>query len=349
MDSKKQPKQPKKSKSKSKSKKTVPNVVIAERISINLNIKRRAQMIRQAPKPAGIDTSDILNKSYLLQKAIATRTAPQSQTQSINLILDGYAQLEKQQQIRRIDDDIQSFRMKAERGVDSSLVNPAIATLQQLRNIPQKEAPFIDKYDPFLEREYAFDVKPIQPIYGGVLQRVPSQFVSEIREEVDSTRDLQGTAPVPVIRPIAGRPLKLRSAEATTFVADRPEVAQEVSLIIVSQKKRDQQERRRVEAMQNPEPPITAGGGARGRPRRTNIDAGPAIAERQTELRSAPVQQFERRDQGQQESIFGGSPAVSIRMRQTRSLNPEPEQQSQLRAIQSDVYTTDVDFEEPSD
>lgn len=344
MDSKKQPK---KSKSKSKSKKTVPNVVIAERISINLNTKRRAQMIRQAPKPAGIDTSDILNKGYLLQKAIATRTAPQSQTQSINLILDGYAQLEKQQQIRRIDDDIQSFRIKTERGVDSSLVIPAIARLQQLRNIPQKEAPFIDVYDPIYKREYPLDDKPKQPtttrISGAVLQRTPSPFVSEFREEVDSTSDLEGTAPVPVIRSTAGRRAKVRSVEATTFIAEKPEVAQEVALIYQSRRTQQARERTRVEAMQNPEPPITAGGGVRGRLRRTNIDAGLAILERQTELRRAQPPQLERTDQGQQESIFGGGTAVS---RRAKSQNPEPEAQSQLRAIQSDVYNPDVDFPE---
>jgi hypothetical protein len=113
MPTKKQPKQPK------KSKKTVPNVIIAERVSLNLNTKRRDKMLRQAPKPAGIDTAEILNKGYLLQKAIKSKIVPQTQSQSINLYLDSYGQLEKQQQIRRIDNDIQAFRIKAERGVDS--------------------------------------------------------------------------------------------------------------------------------------------------------------------------------------------------------------------------------------
>jgi hypothetical protein len=316
-------------------------------------------MIRQAPKPAGVDTAEILNKGYLLQKAIASKIVPQTQTQSINLYLDGYGQLEKQQQIRRIDDDIQAFRIKADRGVDTALTNPAIARLQQQRrNLPLQEAqPFIDVYDPFLEREYAFDVVKPKPakttISGGVIQRVSSPFVAEIREEVASTRNLEGTAPVPVMRPLAGRPLKLRSEEATTFVAERPEVAREVALIIGSERKREARERTMLERMQNPEPPATAGGGVRGRPRRTNIDAGSSIAERQTELsRAQPVRQLERTDQGQQETIFGGGPApVSMRtIRMTRrSQNPEPEQESQLRAIQSDVYSTDVDFIEPED
>jgi hypothetical protein len=343
MPTKKQPNKPK------KSKKTVPNVIIAERISLNLNTKRRDKMIRVAPKPAGVDTAEILNKGYLLQKAIASKIVPQTQSQSINLYLDGYGQLEKQQQIRRIDDDIQAFRIKAERGVDASLTNPAIARLQQQRrNLPQQEAPSIDVYDPFFERQYAFDVKtkPAKTtISSGVIQRAPSPFVSEIREEVASTRDLEGTAPIPVMRPIGGRPLKLRSEEATTFVAERPEVAREVALIYESQRKREARERTRLEIMLNPEPPATAGGGVRGRPRRTNIDAISSIAERQTELSRSQPEQLTRTDQGQQESIFGGGPAVSIRMRRTRSQNPEPEQQSQLRAIQSDVYSTDVDFQ----
>jgi hypothetical protein len=350
MPTKKQPKQPK------KSKKTVPNIIIAERISLNLNTKRRAQMIRQAPKPAGVDTAEILNKGYLLQKAIASKNPPLTQSQSINLYLDGYGQLEKQQQIRRIDDDIQAFRIKADRGVDASLTNPAIARLQQQRrNLPQQEAPpFIDVYDPFLEREYAFDVKtnPARTtISGGVIQRVPSPFVAEIREEVASTRDLEGTAPIPVRRPIGGRQLKHRSEEATTIVAERPEVAREVALIYESQRKREARERTRLEIMLNPEPPATAGGGGvRGRPRRTNIDAGSSITERQTELRSVAPLQLSRTDQGQQESIFGGEPATrAIRMRRTRSQNPEPGQQSQLRAIQSDIYSTDVDFIEPDE
>jgi hypothetical protein len=344
MPTKKQPKQPK------KSKKTVPNVIIAERVSLNLNTKRRDKMLRQAPKPAGIDTAEILNKGYLLQKAIKSKIVPQTQSQSINLYLDSYGQLEKQQQIRRIDNDIQAFRIKAERGVDSALTNPAIAQLQQQRrNIPLQQAqPFVDVYDPFLEREYAFDVKkPIRTEVGS--QRVPSPFVAEIREEVLATRNLEGTVPVPVMRPLGGRPTKQRSLEATTFVQERPDVAQEVALIIGSQKSRERRERTRVEAMQNPEPPATAGGGVRRPTRRMNIDIGSSIAERQTELSKSRPEQLTRGDQGQQESLFGGGAAVPIRMRQTRARNPEPEQQSELRAIQSDIYSTDVDFQEPED
>lgn len=350
MDSKKQPKQPKqpnKPKSKSKSKKTVPNVVIAERISINLNTKRRAQMIRRAPKPAGIDTSDILNKGYLLQKAIATRTAPQSQTQSINLYLDSYGQLEKQQQKRRIDDDIQAFRIKAERGVDSSLVNPAIARLQQLRNIPQKEAPFIDVYDPISQRQYASEseVRKIQSVRTGASsQRVPSPFVAEIRDEVVSTKNLEGTVPVPVRR--VGRPTIARSVEATEFIAKSPEVAKEVAMIIDSERKK-QQARIRTKLEEIDDPQITAGGGVRGRSRKINIDAGPAISERQTELRRAQPPRLTREDQGQQESLFGGGAAVPIRLRKTEQA--ETKEQSQLRTIQSNLYNTDVDFQESED
>jgi hypothetical protein len=352
MPTKKQPKQPK------KSKKTVPNVAIAERISLNLNKERRDKMLRQAPKPAGIDTSEVLNKAYLLQKAIATRIIPQTQSQSVNLYLDSYSQLEKQQQIRRIDDDIQAFRIKSERGVDPALTNPAIARLQQQRReqplqqrrgLPLQQArPFVDVYDPFLEREYAFDVKnPVRTEVGS--QRVPSPFVAEIREEVIATRNLEGTDPVPVQRPSAGRPTKQRSLEATTFVQERPEVAREVALIIGSEKKRESRQARLAQIF-DPEPPaVSAGGGVRGRPRRVNIDAGSAIADRQSELSREQPAQLTRGDQGQQESLFGGGPAVPIRTRRPRAQNPEPEQQSELRAIASDIYSTDVDFQEPED
>jgi hypothetical protein len=350
MPTKKQPKQPK------KSKKTVPNVAIAERISLNVNKERRDKMIRQAPKPAGIDTAEILNKGYLLQKAMASKIVPQTQSQSINLYLDSYGRLENQQQIRRIDDDIQAFGIKAERGVDTALTNPAIARLQQQRRelplqqrrgLPLQQArPFVDVYDPFLEREYEFDVK--KPATSAIpAQRVPSPFVAEIREEVVATRNLEGTVPVPVRRPMAGRPLRVRSEEATTFVAERPDVAREVALIYESQRKREARERTTLARMLDPEPPATAGGGLRGRPRRTNIDAGSAIAERQTEFSRAQPAQLTRGDQGQQEFIFGGGPAVPIRIRRSRSQNPEPEAQSQLRAMMSDVYSTDVDFQEP--
>lgn len=310
-------------------------------------------MLRQAPKPAGIDTSEVLNKAYLLQKAIATRIIPQTQSQSVNLYLDSYSRLENQQQIRRIDDDIQAFRIKAERGVDSALTNPAIARLQQQRRgLPLQQAqPFVDVYDPFLEREYAFDVKkPVRTtISGGVIQRVPSPFVSEIREEVASTRNLEGTVPVPVQRPSAGRPTKQRSEEATAFVQERPEIAREVALIIGSEKKRESRQARLAQIF-DPEPPaVSAGGGVRGRPRRVNIDAGSSIADRQSELSREQPAQLTRGDQGQQESLFGGGPAVLIRMRRPRAQNPEPEQQSELRAIASDIYSTDVDFQEPED
>jgi hypothetical protein len=334
-----------------KSKKTVPNVAIAERISLNLNKERRDKMLRQAPKPAGIDTAEILNKSYLLQKAIATKIVPQTQSQSVNLYLDSYSRLENQQQIRRIDDDIQAFRIKAERGVDPTLTNPAIARLQQQRRgLPLQQAPpFVDVYDPFLEREYAFDVKkPVRTDVGS--QRVPSPFVAEIREEVIATRNLEGTDPVPVQRPSAGRPTKQRSLEATTFVQERPEVAREVALIIGSEKKRESRQARLAQTFEQPEPPaVSAGGGVRGRPRRVNIDAGSAIADRQSELSREQPAQLTRGDQGQQESLFGGGSAVPIRMRRPRAPNPEPEQQSELRAIASDIYSTDVDFQEPED
>ena len=342
-------KQPKSKPNPKKSKKTVSNVAIAERISLNLNKERRDKMLRQAPKPAGVDTSEVLNKAYLLQKAIATRIIPQTQSQSVNLYLDSYGQLEKQQQVRRIDEDIQAFRIKAERGVDTSITNPAIAKLQQqLRSLQlQRAPPFVDVYDPFLEGQYEFDVKkPVRTEVGP--QRVPSPFVAEIREQVASTRSLEGTDPVPVQRQLAGRPLKQRSQEATTFVQERPDVAREVALIIGSEKRRESRQQSRLLEMINPEPPaVSAGGGVRGRPRRVNIDAGSAIADRQTELSRPPPPQLQREDQGQQESLFGGGSAVPIRIRRSRAQNPEPEQQAQLRAIASDIYSTDADFQEP--
>ena len=334
----KQPKKP-------KTKKTVPNVIIAERINLNIATKRRAQMIRQAPKPAGIDTAEILNKGYLLQKAITSKIIPQTQSQSINLYLDSYGQLEKQQQIRRIDDDIQAFRIKGERGVDASITNPAIARLQQQRrNLPQQQAPSIDVYDPISQRQYASEseVKQIQPvkstITGGVLQR--TQFATKFEQEITTTKELEGSAPAPVRR--AGRPPISRSVEATEFIAQSPEVAKQVALIYESQRKKEQARiRTKLEGISD-EPPATGGGGVRGRQRRTNIDAGSAIAERQTELSRAQPAQLTRADQGQQESIFGGGPAVPIRLRRTKTT--EPEAQSQLRTSQ--FYSPNVDYEE---
>ncbi len=340
-------KQPKSKPNPKKSKKTVSNVAIAERISLNLNKERRDKMLRQAPKPAGVDMSEVLNKVYLLQKTMPTRIIPQTQSQSINLYLDGYGQLEKQQQIKRIDDDIQAFRIKAERGVDTSITNPAIAKLQQLRRIlPQQQAPSIDVNDPLLERESEFDV--IKPVIAKVdPQRAPSPFVTEIREEVASTRNLEGTDPVPVQRRLAGRPTKQRSQEATSFVQERPEIAREVALIYEGERRRMAKERTTVARQIEPEPPaVSAGGVVRGRPRRVNIDAGLAISERQTELSRPPPPQLTRGDQGQQESIFGGGPAIPIRMRRSIAQNPELGQQPELRAMASDVYSTDVDFQE---
>lgn len=183
-------------------KKTVKNPVIQARIEIVAQEKRRAKMTRRAPKPAGVDTAEVLNKQYLLQKQLASRIASQtSQSQTVNVYLADYKDLERQAHQNSIDADIESFRIKAQRGVSADITAPAIARLQQLRrNLPPPSQKGLDLYSipDDVEEPPEFEVvrPPIRRVAGG-----PEQ--PRLQVEQSPTLSLTG--------PIAGEEVRSRT------------------------------------------------------------------------------------------------------------------------------------------
>lgn len=194
-------------------KKTVKNPVIQARIEIVSQEKRRAKMTRRAPKPAGVDTAEVLNKQYLLQKQLASRIASQtSQSQTVNVYLADYKDIEKKQFQKSIDDDIESYRIKAQRGVSAEITNPAIAKLQQLRQTqPPPPKRGLDMFSIPEDLEAPPAIEAIQPpsrrVAGG-----PAQ--SRLQVEQAPTLSLTG--------PIAGeevRSRQIRMKRIPTIVA----------------------------------------------------------------------------------------------------------------------------------
>lgn len=182
-------------------KKTVKNPVIQARIEIVSQEKRRAKMTRRAPKPAGIDTAEVLNKQYLLQKQLASRIAQTSQSQTVNVYLADYKDLERQAHQKRIDEDINYYRIKAQRGVSADITAPAIAKLQQLRqNQPPPSQKGIDLYSipEDVEAPPAFEAirPPARRVAGG-----PEQ--PRLQVEQAPTLSLTG--------PIAGEEVRSRT------------------------------------------------------------------------------------------------------------------------------------------
>jgi hypothetical protein len=173
-------------------KKTVKNPVIQARIEIVAQDKRRAKMTRRAPKPAGVDTAEVLNKQYALQKQLASRIAQTSQSQTVNVYLADYKELQQTAQQKRIDDDIESYRIKAQRGVSAEITAPAIAKLQQLRkNLPPPTREGLDLYSipEEVEAPAPFEIEPapVQRLRAG-----PEQP----RSQVERAPELSQTGPI---------------------------------------------------------------------------------------------------------------------------------------------------------
>lgn len=194
-------------------KKTVKNPVIQARIEIVAQEKRRAKMTRRAPKPAGVDTAEVLNKQYLLQKQLASRIASQtSQSQTVNVYLADYKDLEQQAYKKSIDADIESFRIKAQRGVSADITAPAIAKLQQLRqNQPPPPKVGLDLYSIPEDLEVPPPFEATRPTMRRVAGGPEQQ---RLQVEQAPTLSLTG--------PIAGeevRPRHIRMKRVPTIVA----------------------------------------------------------------------------------------------------------------------------------
>lgn len=173
-------------------KKTVKNPVIQARIEIVAQDKRRAKMTRRAPKPAGVDTAEVLNKQYALQKQLAGRIAQTSQSQTVNVYLADYKDLEQKQFQKSIDEEIQSYRIKAQRGVSADITTPAIARLQQLRqNMPPPTRESLDLYSMPEEVEapapFELEPAPVQRLRAGPEQQ---------RLQVERVPELTLTGPI---------------------------------------------------------------------------------------------------------------------------------------------------------
>lgn len=193
-------------------KKTVKNPVIQARIEIVAQDKRRAKMTKRAPKPAGVDTAEILNKQYALQKQLSSRIAQTSQAQTVNVYLADYKELQQTAQQKRIDEDIESYRIKAQRGVSTEITAPAIAKLQQLRkNLPPPTREGLDLYS-MPEEVEALAPFEIQQAPAPRLRAGPEQP----RSQVEPAPALSLTGP------IAGEEVRtrvIRMSKPSTIVA----------------------------------------------------------------------------------------------------------------------------------
>jgi hypothetical protein len=130
---------------KSKKKPTAQNIAFIERIEIQIKDKKRQQMLRRAPKPAGANTGDILNQQYLLQRTLAQRIQPQSQQQSqtVNVYLGDIAKLQQQETLKRIDEDASAAIIRQQRGgINQERLDFVLSSLlEQKREVKQQPPP----------------------------------------------------------------------------------------------------------------------------------------------------------------------------------------------------------------
>lgn len=128
---------------KSKKKTNAPNIAFIERIEIQIKDRKRQSMLKRAPKPAGANTSDILNQQYLLQRTLAQRIQPQQQSQSVNIYLSDVAKLQQQETLKRIDEDASAAILRQQRGgINQDRLDAVLSSLlQQKREVKQTQPP----------------------------------------------------------------------------------------------------------------------------------------------------------------------------------------------------------------
>jgi hypothetical protein len=133
---------------KSKKKTNAPNIAFIERIEIQIKDKRRQQMLKRAPKPAGANTGDILNQQYLLQRTLAQRIQPQQQSQTVNVYLSDVAKLQQQETLKRIDEDRQAAIIRQQRGgINQERLDTVLLSLLEQKQQVKKEQPPPQSFD----------------------------------------------------------------------------------------------------------------------------------------------------------------------------------------------------------
>lgn len=133
-----------------KSKQFAPNIAFIERIEIQIKEKSRQRMLKRAPKPAGQQSTDILNQQYLLQRTLAQRIQPQPQQQSqtVNVYLGDVAKLQQQETLKRIDDDAAAAIIRTERGgINQERLDAVLSSLTQQRQEVKKQQPPPQSFD----------------------------------------------------------------------------------------------------------------------------------------------------------------------------------------------------------
>lgn len=146
-----------------KSKQSVPNVAFLERIEIQIKEKRRQKMLKRAPKPAGIQTGEILNQQYLLQRTLAQRIQPQQQSQTVNVYLADIAKLQQQETLKRIDEDASAAIIRQERGgINQERLNFVLASLLEQKREVKKQQPPPESFEYGFVKEGAVEYKEEQ-------------------------------------------------------------------------------------------------------------------------------------------------------------------------------------------
>ena len=152
---------------KSKKKPITPNIAFIERIEIAIKDNTRRRMLRRAPKPASnsISSTDILNQQYLLQRTLAQRIqpAPQQQSQTVNVYLADVAKLQRQETLKRIDEDAAAAIIRTERGgINQERLDAVLAYLsEQRRDVKKQPAPLVS-FDYGFVKEAAVEYKEEQ-------------------------------------------------------------------------------------------------------------------------------------------------------------------------------------------
>lgn len=129
---------------KSKKKPTAQNIAFIERIQLSIKENARKRMLKRAPKPAGINTSDILNQQYLLQRTLAQRIQPQPQQQSqtVNVYLAELNKLQQQETLKRIDEDASAAIIRQQRGgINQERLNFVLSSLVEQKQQVKKQPP----------------------------------------------------------------------------------------------------------------------------------------------------------------------------------------------------------------